>query len=71
MKISLVLEDIGAGPQVILSTDNPDEAQRFYKAHTSEVTSKVYLVVNPPVVLHRKIKVESKPTPAPVPSKKK
>lgn len=69
MKVSLVLEDIGAGPQVILSTDNPDEAQRFYKAHTSEVNSKVYLVVNPPVVLHRKIKVE--PKPVPVPSKKK
>ena len=61
MKISLVFEDIGAGPQVILSTDNPDEAQRFYKAHKSEVDSKIYLVVNPPVVLHRKIKTDPKP----------
>lgn len=45
MKISLVLEDLGAGPQVILSTGSPDEARRFYKAHNSP--GRVYLVCNP------------------------
>lgn len=45
MKISLVLEDIGAGPQVIFSTGSPDEARKFYKAHNSP--GRVYLVCNP------------------------
>ena len=45
MKISLVLEDLGAGPQVILSTGSPDEARKFYKAHNSP--GRVYLVCNP------------------------
>jgi hypothetical protein len=63
MKLSLVLEDVGGGPQIILSTDNTDEATRFYKAHQSEMDSKVYLVINPPVTLNRKIKVEAKPAP--------
>ena len=45
MKISLVLEDVGAGPQVILSTGSPDEARKFYKAHSSP--GRVYLVCNP------------------------
>ena len=45
MKISLVLEDIGAGPQVILSTGSPDEARKFYKSHNSP--GRVYLVCNP------------------------
>jgi hypothetical protein len=45
MKISLVLEDLGAGPQVILSTGSPDEARRFYKAHNNH--GRVYLVCNP------------------------
>ena len=45
MKISLVLEDIGAGPQVIFSTGSPDEARKFYKANNSP--GRVYLVCNP------------------------
>lgn len=45
MKISLVLEDLGAGPQVILSTGSPDEARKFYKAHNA--AGRVYLVCNP------------------------
>ena len=45
MKISLVLEDLGAGPQVILSTGSPDEARKFYKAHNNP--GRVYLVCNP------------------------
>jgi hypothetical protein len=45
MKISLVLEDLGAGPQVILSTGSPDEARKFYKAHSNP--GRVYLVCNP------------------------
>lgn len=45
MKISLVLEDVGAGPQVIFSTGSPDEARKFYKAHSSP--GRVYLVCNP------------------------
>lgn len=45
MKISLVLEDLGAGPQIIFSTGSPDEARRFYKSHNG--AGRVYLVVNP------------------------
>ena len=45
MKISLVLEDVGAGPQVIFSTGSPDEARKFYKAHSNP--GRVYLVCNP------------------------
>lgn len=45
MKISLVLEDVGAGPQIIFSTSSPDEARRFYKAHNG--AGRIYLVVNP------------------------
>lgn len=45
MKISLVLEDIGAGPQVIFSTGSPDEARKFYKAHNG--AGRIYLVCNP------------------------
>lgn len=45
MKISLVLEDVGAGPQVIFSTPNPEEARRFWKAHSAP--GRVYLVCNP------------------------
>lgn len=45
MKISLVLEDVGAGPQVIFSTGSPDEARKFYKAHNA--AGRVYLVCNP------------------------
>lgn len=45
MKISLVLEDVGAGPQIIFSTGSPDEARRFYKAHNA--AGRVYLVCNP------------------------
>lgn len=45
MKISLVLEDLGAGPQIIFSTGSPDEARRFYKAHNG--AGRIYLVVNP------------------------
>jgi len=45
MKISLVLEDVGAGPQIIFSTGSPDEARKFYKAHNNP--GRVYLVCNP------------------------
>lgn len=45
MKISLVLEDLGAGPQIIFSTGSPDEARRFYKSHAG--AGRIYLVVNP------------------------
>lgn len=45
MKISLVLEDLGAGPQIIFSTGSPDEARRFYKAHQG--AGRIYLVCNP------------------------
>ena len=45
MKISLVLEDVGAGPQVIFSTGSPDEARKFYKTHNA--AGRVYLVCNP------------------------
>lgn len=45
MKISLVLEDVGAGPQIIFSSGQPDEARQFYKAHNSP--GRVYLVCNP------------------------
>jgi hypothetical protein len=62
MKISLVLEDVGAGPQVILSASTPEEALRFYKAHKSTRDSVLALIINPPVELHRKIKAEAKPT---------
>lgn len=45
MKISLVLEDVGAGPQVIFSSGQPDEARRYYKAHQG--AGRIYLVINP------------------------
>lgn len=45
MKISLVLEDVGAGPQIIFSTGQPDEARRYYKAHNG--AGRIYLVINP------------------------
>lgn len=45
MKISLVLEDVGAGPQVIFSSGQPDDARRFYKAHQGP--GRIYLVCNP------------------------
>jgi hypothetical protein len=52
MKISLVLEDIGAGPQVVFSTPNPAEALEDYK--TRKTVGKLALVINPAVELHRK-----------------
>ena len=61
MKISLVIEDVGAGPQVLLSTSSPEEALRFYKAHKSSRDSVLALIVNPSTELHRKIKAEPKP----------
>jgi len=61
MKISLVLEDVGAGPQVVLSTASPEEALRFYKTHKASRDSVLSLIINPPVELHRKIKAEAKP----------
>ena len=70
MKISLVLEDVGAGPQVILSTSTPEEALKFYKAHKSSRDSVLALIVNPPVELHRKIKAEGS-APAPVQNRRK
>lgn len=54
MKISLVLEDIGAGPTVIFSGTNPDEAIKFYKAR--QTPGKLAVVINPPIDRSRKIK---------------
>ena len=45
MKISLVIEDIGAGPQVIFTSHEPAEARQFFKAHTNP--GKLVLVCNP------------------------
>jgi hypothetical protein len=45
MKISLVIEDAGAGPQIIFSSPEPEDARRFFKAHTNP--GKVVLVCNP------------------------
>ena len=56
MKISLVLEDIGAGPQIVFSSASPDEATRFYKTRTTP--GKLALVVNPRLERYRKIKAE-------------
>ena len=52
MKISLVLEDVGAGPQVVFSSHNPEEALAEYK--TRATTGKLALIVNPRLELHRK-----------------
>ena len=54
MKISLVLEDIGAGPQIIFSGNNPDEAIKFYKAR--QTPGKLAVVINPTIDRSRKIK---------------
>lgn len=45
MKISLVIEDIGAGPQVIFSSTEPADARAFFKAHANP--GKLILVCNP------------------------
>lgn len=45
MKISLVIEDTGAGPQVIYTSHEPADAREFFKAHTNP--SKLVLVCNP------------------------
>jgi hypothetical protein len=45
MKISLVIEDIGAGPQVIFTSHEPAEARQFFKAHANP--GKLVLVCNP------------------------
>jgi hypothetical protein len=45
MKISLVIEDSGAGPQVIFSSSEPADARQFFKTHTNP--SKLVLVCNP------------------------
>lgn len=45
MKISLVLEDVGAGPQIIFSSSEPADAREFYKAHNG--AGRVFLVINP------------------------
>ncbi len=58
MKVSLVLEDAGCGPRVIYTSTNPEEARRFYKAHSTP--GKIELVINPRPDLFRTIK------PAPV-----
>jgi len=45
MKISLVIEDTGAGPQVIFSSSEPADARQFFKTHTNP--GKLILVCNP------------------------
>jgi hypothetical protein len=45
MKISLVIEDTGAGPQVIYTSHEPADARAFFKAHTNP--GKLVLVCNP------------------------
>jgi hypothetical protein len=45
MKISLVIEDAGAGPQVIFSSTEPADARAFFKAHANP--GKLILVCNP------------------------
>jgi len=45
MKISLVIEDAGAGPQVIYTSPEPADARAFFKAHTNP--GKLVLVCNP------------------------
>ena len=45
MKISLVIEDAGAGPQVIFSSSEPADARQFFKTHTNP--GKLVLVCNP------------------------
>jgi hypothetical protein len=54
MKVSLVLEDAGCGPRVIYTSTNPEEARRFYKAHSTP--GKIELVINPRPDLFRTIK---------------
>lgn len=54
MKVSLVLEDSGAGPQVIFTSNCADEARRFYKARTAP--GKLELIVNPRPDFARTIK---------------
>lgn len=62
MKISLVLEDVGAGPQVIFSSGQPDEARRFYKAHNGP--GRIYLVCNPTPEGSKLNKATAQPVPA-------
>ena len=57
MKISFVLEDIGAGAQVIYSSHSPEEAIQFYKARNTP--GKLALVINPRLERSRKIKPEN------------
>jgi len=45
MKISLVIEDTGAGPQIIFTSHEPADAREFFKAHTNP--GKLVLVCNP------------------------
>ena len=45
MKISLVIEDAGAGPQVIFSSTEPADARAFFKGHANP--GKLILVCNP------------------------
>jgi len=45
MKISLVIEDTGAGPQVIYTSPEPADARAFFKAHVNP--GKLVLVCNP------------------------
>lgn len=45
MKISLVIEDAGAGPQIIFTSTEPADAREFFKSHTNP--GKLVLVCNP------------------------
>lgn len=64
MKVSLILEDLGAGAQVVYASNNPDEALREYK--TRHTAGKLALVINPRIDFHRKApKVLATPAPAP------
>jgi hypothetical protein len=64
MKISLVIEDVGAGPQVIFTSHEPAEARQFFKAHANP--GKLVLVCNPAPDNFRTIRgtpvVEAEPT---------
>ena len=63
MKISLILEDTGTGPQVVYSSTNPDEALIEYK--TRATTGKLALLVNPRLDYHRKAPKVLATAPAP------
>jgi hypothetical protein len=62
MRISLVLEDVGAGPQIIFSSSEPADARDFYKAHDG--AGRVFLVINPMEEAFKFNKPKETPKPA-------